>query len=205
MLLRLRDVVAGYGDTVVLDGLSLDVSSGDVVSLTGPNGAGKTTLLRLVAGLLRPRAGLIELDGGDPEASVGQQAHLVGHLNAMKPRLTVSENLRHWAGMLGGTSGDVEAGLGAFALVDLADVPVGYLSAGQRRRAALARLRAAPRPLWLLDEPTTALDSTFAALVAAVITDHARQGGLVIAATHLPLGVPGARALDLTAVRERSS
>jgi heme exporter protein A len=198
-------VVAGYGDTIVLDGLSLDVARGDVIALTGPNGAGKTTLLRLIAGLLRPHAGLIELDGGDPEAAVGQQAHLVGHPNAMKPRLTVAENLHHWAGILGGTSGDVETGLRSFDLDDLADVPVGYLSAGQRRRASLARLRAAPRPIWLLDEPTTALDATYAALVSAIIADHARYGGLVIAATHLPLAVPGARALHLTAVRERPS
>ena len=203
--LTLTRLTTGYAGAPVITGLSLQITAGETVMLTGPNGSGKTTLLRTLAGFIAPDTGSIVLDGGDPEQTVGQQAHLVGHLNAIKPRLTVQQNLTDWSRILGGTAGDVDAALAAFHLEELAALPVGYLSAGQKRRTALARLLTARRPLWLLDEPTTALDTGNAALVSSIIAAHARSGGIVIAATHLPIGIAGARSLDLAAHATREA
>ena len=205
MQLTLDQLATGYAGAPVFAGLSITIAAGESVMLTGPNGSGKTTLLRTLAGFIVPDAGSIVLDGGDPEQSVGMQAHMVGHLNAIKPRLTVHQNLTDWSRILGGGPGDVAAALTAFQLDELAALPVGYLSAGQKRRTALARLLTARRPLWLLDEPTTALDTGNAALVSSIIAAHARSGGIVIAATHLPIGIAGARSLDLAAHATREA
>ena len=197
------------GERTVFAGLSFRVAAGEALILLGRNGAGKSSLLRLVAGLLRPAAGIIVLDGGDSELSVSEQAHYLGHQDALKPSLSVQENLTFWVDFLGrakpaGASTDASAGtnavpdaLAAVGLGDLADLPAGYLSAGQRRRLSLARLIAVPRPLWLLDEPTAALDTAAQARLAGLMQAHLATGGLILAATHGPLGLDGARELRL--------
>ncbi|MEZ5788735.1 MAG: heme ABC exporter ATP-binding protein CcmA [Xanthobacteraceae bacterium] len=193
------------GGRVVFAGLSFRVAAGQALILLGRNGAGKSSLLRLVAGLLRPAAGTITLGENDAELSVAEQAHYLGHLDALKPSLTVRENLTFWADFLGGsqpavTGTGVDAvtdALAAVGLGDLADLPAGYLSAGQRRRLSLARLLAVPRPLWLLDEPTAALDVAAQARLAELMQEHLTAGGLILVATHSPLGLAGARELRL--------
>ncbi|MGL4395890.1 MAG: heme ABC exporter ATP-binding protein CcmA [Hyphomicrobium sp.] len=190
------------GGRVVLSGVSLTVASGEAVILTGVNGAGKTTLLRTLAGYLKPVAGVIRLDGGDGEKTVGEHCHVVGHANAIKPSLTVAENVAFWADFLSESQSQSGArcahALSHFGLTDLADFPAQYLSAGQKRRLGLARLLAAERPIWLLDEPTVSLDTASVELLAAALNAHTASGGLVIAATHLPLGIARARDLRLT-------
>jgi heme exporter protein A len=156
----------------------------------------------MIAGLIRPAEGRLVLEGGDAELSAGEQAHYVGHLDPIKPALTVTENLAFWARFLNGKADVggtalVERGLTAVGLADLAQLPAGYLSAGQRRRLSLARVLAAPRPIWLLDEPTTALDAASQDRLRRVMHDHLSSGGLVIAATHGPLGLAEADQLRL--------
>lgn len=166
--------------------------------LTGPNGSGKSSLLRQIAGLLDIAAGALTLEGGDPELTLAEQAHYLGHLDALKPAMTVAETLRFWGIWLGGDlPTDIAAALEGLALTPLADLPVGYLSAGQRRRLALARLIAAPRPIWLLDEPTVALDAASVERLGGVMQTHLGGGGLIVAATHLDLGLSAARTLRL--------
>lgn len=178
------------GGRMILAGVSFTAKAGRALVLKGPNGAGKTSLIRACAGLLPPRAGRINLEGGDPDLEIGAYTHYVGHLNALKPALTVRENLAFWANFLGAGSehGErVEAALERFTLQPLAEIPTGYLSAGQKRRTALARLLVAPRPVWLLDEPTVALDTRVQELFTSIVDDHLRAGGIVVAATHQPL------------------
>ena len=180
----------------VLADLSFTVEPGSSLLLVGPNGAGKTTLLRTLAGLLPASAGRLWLQGGRSEQSLGELCHYVGHLNAIKSTLTVEENARFWQRYLGG-AGSVDAALARFGLAGLKDIPAAYLSAGQKRRLALARLLLARRPLWLLDEPAAALDHDAQAALTAVVTAGLAAGGLVVAATHQPLGWPNERTLRL--------
>jgi heme exporter protein A len=188
------------GARAVIAGLSFAVAGGEALVLTGANGAGKTTLLRALAELLAPSAGHIKLAGGVPDATLAEQSHFIGHLNAVKASLTVSENLTFWAGYLGTpVATSVPAALDRFQLSALADIPAGYLSAGQKRRLGLARLLVAERPVWLLDEPTVSLDSASVAILGAVVNAHVAKGGIAIAATHLPLGLTAARELRLGA------
>ncbi len=178
--------------------LSFVVSGGEVLVLTGPNGAGKTTLIRTLAGLIPPLAGGVAFEGGDPERTVGEHAHVISHANAIKPSMTVIENARFWSQYLGG-SGHCDDALAQLDLTPLAAIPAGYLSAGQKRRLGLVRLLVAHRPIWLLDEPTVSLDAANRDRVAGLVRTHLSRGGLVIAATHLPLGLDGARELALAA------
>ena len=159
------------------------------MALIGPNGSGKSSLLRLIAGQLRPSEGLIELHGGDAERSIPEQAHYQGHLDALKPSLTVAENLGFWARYLGGRAAGSDEALAAVGLGGLSDLPAAYLSAGQRRRLSLARLIAIPRPIWLLDEPTSALDAAAQERLAELMRRHLGSGGMILAATHGPLGI----------------
>lgn len=201
MRLVVENLAQERGGRELLAGLSFVVAGGETVLLTGPNGAGKTTLLRTLAGLIAPTAGHISLEGGDGERSVGEQAHLIGHGNAVKPQLTVRENATAWAEILGGggsADGAIDAALEALDLTALAAIPAQLLSAGQKRRLGLARLLLAPRPLWLLDEPTVSLDAANTERVAALVRQHVATGGMVIAATHVPLGLAGARELSLS-------
>ena len=203
--LDVQDLAAIRGERTILAGLSFVLPPGEALILTGPNGAGKTTLLRTIAGFLPPAAGSIELEAGDPDRTVGGQCHYVGHLNAAKPNLTVLENLAFWHRFLDGRNavpGMAGAALDTFGLLGLSDIPARYLSDGQRRRLCLARLLLAPRPLWLLDEPTAALDATSQGVLEAVIDRHLRGGGLAIVATHQPIDLSPQRELGLGAGAE---
>jgi heme exporter protein B len=174
------------------------IGAGQALLVTGPNGAGKTTLLRLIAGLIRPTEGHVTLAGADPDASIGEEAHYLAHQDALKPSLTVAENLRFWSRFLGRAE-PLEPALAAVRLDDLAAVPAAYLSAGQRRRLSLARLLAVHRPIWFLDEPTAALDAPGQASLAQIMQDHLASGGIIVAATHgwLDFGEAAVRELRL--------
>jgi heme exporter protein A len=184
------------GGRTVFSGLSFTVSAGEAMVVLGPNGIGKSSLLRLVAGLVRRSRGELSLQGGDPELSIGEQAHYLGHQDALKPSLTVRENLTFWARYLG-SSGAVEAVLAEVGLDGIAELPAAYLSAGQRRRLSVARLLAVRRPVWLLDEPTSALDANAQARLAGFMADHLAQGGLILAAAHGPIGLEAPREFRL--------
>ena len=165
------------GGREVFAGLSFAVGSGDMLAVTGPNGSGKSSLLRLLAGLLRPQAGSIHFHGCGEDEAV---AHYLGHADALKPALTLRETLRFSAALYGGDAADANLDNAArmFGLGHALDLPVGVFSAGQRRRAGLARLILSPRPLWLLDEPAAALDSDGEALLGETLSDHLARGGL---------------------------
>ena len=188
------------GGRVIVAGLSFVARPGEAVILIGPNGAGKTTLLRTLAGFLPLSGGTLGVSGGTSDLSIGEQCHFIGHANAVKANLTVGENVRFWADYLGGHEGSAarsEAAMRQFDLLHLESFPAAYLSAGQRRRTGLARLIAANRPIWLLDEPTVSLDAASTKLLADAVDAHLQAGGLVIAATHLPLGFARSRELHL--------
>ena len=189
----LRLSASGLGCTrgfrSIFKDLNFELCSGEALALTGPNGAGKSSLLRLLAGLLRPSGGNVALQGGAAERTLGEQAHYLGHLDAFKPALTVAENLDFWTRYLADATAPAGPGLVAVGLEALAHLPAGYLSAGQRRRLSLARLVAAPRPVWLLDEPTSALDSDGQDMLAGLMRGHLAGGGVILAATHGPLGI----------------
>lgn len=199
MTLTADRVTIERGGRMVVRDVSFSVGPGELLLLTGRNGSGKTTLLRGLAGLLPLADGSATLAMGNPEETLPERCHYVGHANAVKATLTAAENLAFWAEFLGGDPNRVEPALAAFSLAPLADIPAAYLSAGQKRRLGLARLLVADRPLWLLDEPTVSLDTASVELLGAAIRRHLANGGLAIAATHIPLGVDTARELRLGA------
>jgi heme exporter protein A len=204
MRLRAWDLTIERGGRRVIAGLSFAAPEGSALVVTGPNGAGKTSLLRTLAGFLPIEAGGFALDGGDNERTVGEQAHYLGHADGVKSALTAGENLAFTAAMLGGDSSraaQLEA-LNALGLGHVIDFPARLLSAGQRRRVALARLLVAKRPLWLLDEPAAALDAAAQGALAAVMRAHLQRGGILVAAAHGPLGLDGAQELKLGAVEQ---
>ena len=181
----------------VLKGLSFELTAGQALLLMGPNGSGKSTLLRICAGLLQPDSGELrvdEEDGVENPAALHAVQHYVGHNNGLKTALTIRENLEVWSSLLqtSGSVPDTEKALDAFGLLKLAETPVHYLSAGQRRRAALSRLLLVHRPLWLLDEPLNALDQKHIDIIEGAIARHTEQGGMAIVATHQMLNLPEA-------------
>jgi heme exporter protein A len=189
-----RDIRCVRGGREVLSGLDFEVSAGEALAVTGPNGSGKTSLLRIIAGLLALAGGSIDLEGGGDELTLSDQTHYLGHRDAMKPALTVEENLSFWRDFLGGETANASASavaenLAAVGLDHAAHLPAAYLSAGQRRRLSIARLLATRRPIWLLDEPTSALDAAGQALFSGLMGEHLARGGLIVAATHGPLGI----------------
>lgn len=175
------------GGRTVFDGIGFSLGSGQLMQLTGPNGSGKSSLLRLIAGLNEAAGGNLALEGGSPDLAIGQQAHYIAHQEAVKAALTVEENLTFWRDFLGG--GDVARAMAAFDLSRLSHYGAGLLSAGQKRRLALARLALVPRVLWLLDEPTVGLDAASQDRLAKAMAAHLAQGGMIMAATHVPLGL----------------
>jgi len=201
-----RDLTCVRGERHVFAGLGFAVPQGGALILHGPNGSGKSSLLRLMAGLLKPVQGSLAWDdrpvSDDPE---GHRARLqyLGHLDAVKPVLSAAENLTFWASAQGGGQGGGQGGAAAalerIGLTGLADVPARVLSAGQRRRLALARLFLAPADLWLLDEPTVGLDEDSIGRLQTSLADHRRDGGRVVVATHTAVDLSGAERLDLTA------
>ena len=195
MELTANDLTCERGGRIVFRGLSLALRAGELMQLTGPNGSGKSSLLRLVAGLNEAQAGDISLTGGAKDLSIGQQAHYIAHQEPVKAALSVHENLAFWRDFLGG--GDVGEALEAFDLARLSSYPAGLLSAGQKRRLALARLVLVPRVLWLLDEPTVGLDTASLARFVGVMARQIDKGGMIIAATHVPLGREPDVRLDL--------
>jgi len=199
MRLAISDLACRRGTRELFSGVGFSLSGGEALMVTGRNGSGKSSLLRLIAGLLRPQAGRIDLDGGDPELTIGEQAHYLGHLDALKPSLTVAENLRFWTAWLGTPDHPPERALARLGLETLTDLPAAYLSAGQRRRLSLARLLTVYRPLWLLDEPTAALDTDGQGRLADLMRTHLARGGLILAAAHGPIGLADAQELKLGA------
>jgi heme exporter protein A len=189
MRLSGRQIDCTRGGRSVFSGLDFEASSGEVLAVVGPNGSGKTSLLRLIAGLLVPAGGSVDLEGGDVELTPPEQSHYLGHRDALKPALTVHENLAFWRDFLGGAVGDLGQCLTAVGLGHATHLPAAYLSAGQRRRLSIARLLVVRRPVWLLDEPTSALDAAGQDLFTGVMRDHLSSGGIIIAATHTPLGI----------------
>ena len=191
------------GERTVFTGVDFAVAPGSSLVLTGANGSGKSSLLRLLAGLLNPARGRILWDGenvAEDRAAYSARLRYVGHQNVLKPALSVTENLAFWAGLHGDprtANRVVAAALERLCLGHLAEVPAQLLSAGQRRRLALARIAAAPAPLWLLDEPTVTLDRESVATVEALMADHCAGGGLIVVATHIGLKVPNAAVLTL--------
>jgi heme exporter protein A len=213
LTLAAADLACIRGGRPVFSGIEFSLASGGLLALTGPNGSGKSSLLRLLAGLLRPAGGSIRLLSGGQNAGDGEAGapeadnqtedliHYFGHLDGLKPVFTLRENLAFWRTLYGTGGPDLAISIGeAVAQVGLGhmqDLPVSVFSAGQRRRAGLARLLTAPRPLWLLDEPTAALDSEGEAMLGGLLAAHLASGGMVVAATHLALPVAPTQTLEL--------
>ncbi|TPN32669.1 heme ABC exporter ATP-binding protein CcmA [Mesorhizobium sp. B2-3-3] len=186
------------GGESVFSGIGFALDQGQALVVTGPNGAGKSTLLRIIAGLLpKAEGGLLLEGGGEAFPSIASACHYLGHQNAMKTALSVAENLRFWREFDGSGDVGVEEALETVGLGGIGHLPFGYLSTGQRRRAAIAKLLLSHRPLWLLDEPTAGLDKASEARFAGLMRRHLGDGGIVVAATHLPLGIEGAKALRM--------
>ncbi|MEW9309488.1 heme ABC exporter ATP-binding protein CcmA [Labrys neptuniae] len=194
--LTIENLACERGGRLVFEGVGFSAGAGDLVAVTGRNGAGKSSLLRVIAGLVPRRAGAIRLVGGDAEKTPAEHMHYCGHADALKPSLSVRENLGFWRAYYGDAHLPIEDALDLFAIEHLIDLPAAYLSAGQKRRLSLCRLLVSRRPIWLLDEPTSALDTATQARLAAVMGEHLAGGGLILAATHGDLGL--APSLTLT-------
>ncbi|TKT82869.1 heme ABC exporter ATP-binding protein CcmA [Aquamicrobium sp. LC103] len=190
------------GGETIFAGIDIVLAAGGGLLVTGPNGSGKSTLLRILAGLLPPAEGVIRLEGGSEEwPTVAAASHYLGHQNAMKTALTVAENLRFWRDFHGDPHLDVAEALEMVGLPGIGSLPFGYLSTGQRRRVCIAKLLVSHRPVWLLDEPTAGLDAGSERRFAGLMRAHLEKGGILIAATHLPLGLEGVGELRMGAGR----
>ena len=198
MRLIAENLCAERGGEAVFAGVSFALGGGEALTVTGRNGTGKTTLLRVISGLLRASAGTVRLEGGADEPHAAQ-CHLLGAQNAMKNALSVHENLAFWQRFSGAAQLRIEDALHAVGLPGLGATPFAYLSTGQRRRAAIARLLLNHRPVWLLDEPTSGLDAEAADVFSKLLGEHLKAGGIAVAATHLPLGIKEARELRMGA------
>lgn len=185
------------GGDILFSDIDFALAGGECLVVIGPNGSGKSTLLRIIAGLLRPAAGEARLEAGRDWPTLISACHYLGHQNAMKPALTVSENLAFWLSFHGSPCRSVEAALETVGLGGVGHLPWGYLSTGQKRRSAIARLLTNHRPVWLLDEPTAGLDAASDAMFAALLEEHLAEGGIAVAATHMALGVEGVKTLRL--------
>jgi heme exporter protein A len=196
--LAVRGLRVDRGGRAIVSDVAFELRAGEALVVLGRNGAGKSTLLRALAGLLPLSAGAIRFG---EDSALAEHAHYIGHADGLKAALTALDNLDFWARMLGGAPTGAaltpQQALQKIGLARIGDFPVGYLSAGQKRRVALARLFVAPRPIWLLDEPATALDALSQQRLAQAMAEHRAGGGFIIAATHAPLGLADARELRL--------
>ena len=200
MRLVAEKLTASRGHEPIFEAIDFAVDAGTVLVVTGPNGVGKSTLLRVVAGLLRPDSGRAFLEGGPAEAeSLSEACHYLGHRNGMKRELTVRENLDFWRRFLGAPALAAEDAAAAVGLAAVLHLPYGYLSAGQQRRIATARLLVSHRPVWILDEPTAALDAVAEARFAEIVGRHLAGGGIALIATHQPLAIEAQASLVLKA------
>ena len=197
MRLSAIDLACRRGGRDVFAGIGFHLAAGQALAVIGRNGAGKSSLLRIVGGFLRPAGGRLWLEGGDPEFSIAEQAHYLGHQDAVKPSLSVAENLRFWAAFFGAGTTKVQDALDLVGLGGIATLPAAYLSAGQRRRLSIARLLAVKRPIWLLDEPASTLDAAGRDRLTGFMQSHLAGGGLILAATHGALGLSAAQELSL--------
>lgn len=195
-MLSVAGLTLSRGERRLFRDLSFEVAAGEAVALTGANGAGKTSLLRAVAGFIRPDAGRVAFNGLEAGEARASGLHWLGHLDGLKPARRAREELTFQAQWFGAGADGVAAAIDVLALEPLLDLEVRKLSAGQRRRLAFARLIAAPRPLWLLDEPFSPLDARWREAMGLILQSHLDKGGAVLAAVHDPLPVP-ARALDI--------
>lgn len=200
--LDVSGLAARRGDDRIFSGIDFALQGGESLVLTGRNGTGKSTLIRVIAGLLPADAGAVRVtmdDAAIPRAA--EAMHYLGHRNAMKRELSVEENLAFWKSFMGDFAGgaglDVESATTELGLAELLHLPFGYLSAGQQRRMAMAKLLVAWRPVWLLDEPTAALDRQSDALFGRIMKDHLGRGGIIVAATHQDLGLEDATRLEM--------
>jgi len=198
MRLVARGLSGERGGEHVFGPIAFTVSAGEALVVTGENGSGKSTLLRIVAGLLPPSAGTVALEDAGDE-TIASSAHYLGHQNAMKTALSVAENLKFWRNFEGEPHLEIDDALEMVGLPDIGHLPFGYLSTGQKRRASIARLLVTYRPVWLLDEPTAGLDARSERQFANLMAAHLEDGGLIMAATHVPLGIRGAREMVLGA------
>lgn len=189
MRLHGRNVTCARGGRDVFCGLNFNVPAGTALAVTGPNGAGKSSLLRIVAGLLTRASGEVVLEDGEVDLTLAEQTHYLGHHDPVKSALSVRENLEFWNDFLGGETADVAESLSVVGLAHAADLPAAFLSAGQRRRLSIARLLTVRRTVWLLDEPASALDAEGQNLFASLMSAHLSNNGIIVAATHGPLGI----------------
>jgi heme exporter protein A len=194
MRLTAEALTAVRGGRTVFSGLSFTAGAGELVAVVGPNGSGKSTLLRILAGLLRAASGKVSADSA---TDFGEAVHYLGHLDALKASLSVRANLEFWKRLWNGAA--VDTALDAVDLIGLADLPAGVLSAGQRRRVAIARLLIAKRPIWLLDEPLTALDASSEKKLGRLLGEHLASNGIAIVATHRDLPLRPAATIELGA------
>ncbi|MEZ5871389.1 MAG: heme ABC exporter ATP-binding protein CcmA [Nitratireductor sp.] len=202
MKLVMENLAVDRGERRIFSGVNVTVQAGTALVVTGPNGAGKSTLLKTIAGFLRPTDGIIRLEGAQEETSLREHCHYLAHDNALKPSLSVRENLSFWQSYLGAGPASIdgiEAALERIGLLHTIDLPAGFLSAGQKRRIAIARLLVSRRTIWLVDEPTAALDAASEKGFAAMALEHVDSGGILVAATHQELGLKNAMRLDMAA------
>lgn len=198
MRLVAEGLSARRGEDLIFQDISFEIAAGEALVVKGPNGSGKSTLLRVLAGLLPAESGTAKLvAAAQPVERPGEAAHYLGHRNAMKQELTVEENLSFWKAFFGdfpgGTGVSIDEAVESVGLGGIAHLPFGYLSAGQQRRMAMAKLLVSWRPVWILDEPTAALDAAAEDMFAGLVTAHLARGGIALAATHQPLGLDGVK------------
>ncbi len=185
-----KELSGERGGEPVFSGISFALADGEGLLVTGPNGSGKSTLLRIVAGLLPSSGGPIEIADAEPQwPDIASACHYLGHQNALKPALSVRENLAFWRDYMGEPHLGIGEALEMVGLDEIGHLPLGYLSTGQKRRIAIARLLVSYRPVWLLDEPTAGLDRASEKQFADLMRAHLEDGGMILAATHLPLGL----------------
>lgn len=200
LCLRAAELAIARGGLELAVNISFALKPGEGLIVTGDNGAGKSTLLRVIAGLLAPAAGTITLQGGGEDyPDVGAASHYLGHLNGLKPALSVAENLDFWQKFNGPANMTIDEALGNTGLLHARDLPFAYLSTGQKRRIAISKLLLNHRPVWILDEPTAGLDTPSASAFAGMMKAHLDAGGMLIAATHVDLGLGGLQNLHIGA------